>query len=79
MMWLNYYHIIFISALLSFSLTELYCMHVYRSIINFAIFSDAKNFAVIYLKFKQRAKLQKDANGIANSDYPDQTAPLGAV
>ena len=28
------------------------------------------NFRVIY---------QKDANGIANSEDPDQTAPLGAV
>ena len=41
-----------------------------------------ENFAVIYLKFKKkRTKLwvfrQKDANGIANSEDPDQTAPLG--
>ena len=42
-------------------------------------------FAEIYLKFKQREKrpnhsvfCQKDANGIANSEDPDQTAPLGA-
>ena len=39
----------------------------------------------IYLKFKQtrRPKLKvfyrNDANGIANSEDPDQTAPLGAV
>ena len=26
-----------------------------------------------------RVFLQKDANGIANSEDPDQTAPLGAV
>ena len=26
-----------------------------------------------------RVFCQKDANGIANSEYPDQTAPLGAV
>ena len=42
-----------------------------------------KNFAVIYLKFKQRGQtLQfhpKDANGIANSEDPDQTVPLEAV
>ena len=35
-----------------------------------------KNFAVIYLKFKQRGQTfgdfpQKDANGIANSEDPD--------
>ena len=46
-------------------------------------FSDPKNCAVIYLKFKQRPNLrefrQKGANGIANSEDPDQTAPLGAV
>ena len=47
-------------------------------------FSDARNFVVIYLKFKQKGKTlkvfhQKDANGIANSEDPDQTAPLGAV
>ena len=42
-------------------------------------------FAVVYLKFKQRGQLnfgifhQKDASGIANSEDPDQTAPLGAV
>ena len=42
-----------------------------------------ENFAVIYLKFKQRPNLKvlphKDANGIANSGDPDQTAPVGAV
>ena len=40
--------------------------------------------AVIYLEFKQRAKpfwifRQKDSDGIANSEDPDQTAPQGAV
>ena len=45
---------------------------------------DPENFAVIYLKFKQkrpnlRVLRQNDANGIANSEDPDQTAPLGAV
>ena len=47
-------------------------------------FSAAKKFAEIYLKFKQRDKtsgyfIKKDANGIANSEDPDQTAPRGAV
>ena len=42
-------------------------------------FSDARKLAVIYLKFKQRDQTLKDANGIANSEDPDQTAPLGAV
>ena len=41
-------------------------------------FSDTRNFAVIHLKFKQ-TKCQKHANGIANSEDPDQTSPLGAV
>ena len=41
-------------------------------------------FAVIYLKFKQRGQTyrvlgQYGANGIANSEDSDQTAPLGAV
>ena len=45
---------------------------------------DTRNFAVIYLKFKQRGQTlmvfcQKDANGQANCEDPDQTAPLGAV
>ena len=47
-------------------------------------FSDTKNFAVIHLKFKQKGQnlrviFQNDANGIADSEDPDQTAPLGAV
>ena len=47
-------------------------------------FRTLKNFAVIYLKFKQTGQTlkgvcQNGANGIANSDDPDQTAPLGAV
>ena len=38
-------------------------------------------FAIIYLKFKQRGQPlrvfgQNGANGIANSEDPDQTAPL---
>ena len=43
-------------------------------------FSDARNFAVIHLKFKQRQNLKvfckKYASGIANTEDPDQTAPL---
>ena len=47
-------------------------------------FWDARNFAVIYLKFNQRGQTlrafcQNGANGIANSKDLDQTAPLGAV
>ena len=43
-----------------------------------------ENVAEIYLKFKKTGQsfgyfVQKDANGIANSEDPDQTAPLGAV
>ena len=44
------------------------------------LFQTAETFAVIYLKFKKRGQTfgifcQKDANGIANSGDPDQTAP----
>ena len=39
-----------------------------------------KTFAVIYLKFNKRPNIwvfrQKDAIGIANSEDPDQTAPV---
>ena len=47
-------------------------------------FSDAKhvfcNLPKIQIKRpKLRIFCQKDANGIANSEDPDQTAPLGAV
>ena len=50
----------------------------------FLNFGTPENFAVIYLKFKKRGSnlwvfRQKDANAIANSENPDQTAPLGAV
>ena len=52
--------------------------------VNFLNFQTPENFAVIYLKFKQkcpnlRVFHQKDVNGIANSEDPDQTAPLGVV
>ena len=44
-------------------------------------FSDIRNIAVMYLKFKQRGQTlrvfcQSGANEIANSEDPDQTAPL---
>ena len=38
-----------------------------------------KNFAVIILKLEKRGLHPKDADSIANSEDPDQTAPLGAV
>ena len=43
-----------------------------------------ENFAVNYLKLKQRGQtieyfVEKMQKGIANSEDPDQTAPLGAV
>ena len=47
-------------------------------------FSDARKLCCNLPKIKEkRPKLmvfhQKDANGIPNSEDPDQTAPLGAV
>ena len=52
--------------------------------VKFLKFRTPENFAVNYLKFKKRGQSvlvfrQKDSNGIANSEDPDQTAPLGAV
>ena len=52
--------------------------------VKFLNFWTPENFAVIYLKFKKkrpnlRVFHQIDVNGIANSEDPDQTAPLGAV
>ena len=52
--------------------------------VKFLNFRMPENFAVIYLKIQtKRPNLwvfrQKDANGKANSEDPDQTAPLGAV
>ena len=63
-------------------------MHsVYHKVPKFSKFLNFRapeNFAVNYLKFKQRGHTiehfdQKDANEIANSEDPDQTAPLGVV
>ena len=46
-------------------------------------FSDARKLCCNLPKTQKRSNLwvfrQKDANGIANSEDPDQTAPLGAV
>ena len=47
-------------------------------------FSDARNFCCNLPKIQTKRQnlrvfRQKDANGIANSEDPDQTAPLGAV
>ena len=52
--------------------------------VKFLNFPTPENFAVIYLKFKQRGQtlgyfVKKDANGITNSEDPVQTASLGAV
>ena len=58
--------------------------HLNQATIKFLNLRTAENFAVIYKKIQaKRPKLrvfyQNDANGIANSEDPDQTAPLGAV
>ena len=47
-------------------------------------FSDARKLCCNLPKIQEKRPnlwvlRQKDANGIANSEYPDQTAPLGAV
>ena len=52
--------------------------------VKFLNFGTPEICAVIYLKFNQRGQTlrefcQNGANGIANSEDPDQTAPLGAV
>ena len=48
--------------------------------VKFLNFGWPEFFAVIYRKFKQKDQtegiLSKGANGIANSEDPDQTAPL---
>ena len=43
--------------------------------VKFLNFWTPESFTVNYLKFKQKVFHQKDANGIANSEDPDQTAP----
>ena len=52
--------------------------------VKFLNFWMPENFAEIYLKFKKTGQTfgyfgKKDGNGIANSEDPDQTAPLGAA
>ena len=42
-------------------------------------FLDSQNIAVITLKFIKIGLTAEKANEIANSEDPDQTAPLGAV
>ena len=60
-------------------------MLLWRNTIKFINFRTPEIIAVFYLKFKQRVGAylgvfcQKDANGLANSEDPDQTAPLRAV
>ena len=54
-----------------------------QNTVKFLNFRMPENIAVIYLKLKKRPKLgvfyQNEAKRIANSEDPDQTAPLGAV
>ena len=57
---------------------------VSRFTVKFLNFGTPEIFAVIYLKFKQRGQTlrvfcQNGANGIANSEDPDQTSSLGVV
>ena len=61
--------------------TDNFCCH---NTVKFLNFRTPEKFAVIYLKLKKKAQtleyfVKKNANGIANSEDPDQTAPLGAV
>ena len=54
---------------------------VYRKVPNF---SEARKLCCNLPKFQTKRSMlrvfhQNDANGIANSEDPDQTAPLGAV
>ena len=54
---------------------------IWDNTVKFLNFGTPEIFAVIYLNFKQRGQTykrvfcQKDANVIANSDDPDETAP----
>ena len=54
---------------------DLFCFLLHR---NTPKSSVAQTFAVITLK-SERGRLTKDADGMANSADPDQTAPLGTV
>ena len=54
----------------------------FTTTVKYLNFRTPENFAVIYLQTKRQNRLifrLKDANGIANSEDPDQTAPRGAV
>ena len=51
----------------------------YGNTVKFLNFRTPENFAVIYLKLKQRSQTLGISNGITNSEDPDQTAPLGTV
>ena len=58
-----------------------FCQEVYRKVPKF---SDARTFCCYLPKVQTKRPIfgvfhPKDANGIANSEDPDQTAPLGAV
>ena len=57
--------------------------HHVQFTVSSSIFGRQIKFAVIYLKFKQRPNLsvfcQKDENGIANSEDPDQTASRSSL
>ena len=47
--------------------------------VNFLNIRTHKKFVVITLKFDHRVRSPNDADGMANSVDPDQTASLGAV
>ena len=64
-----------------FTLMLLSVVEITVKLLNFQM---QEKFAVIHLKFKLRGQTvrvfrQNGANGIANSEDPDQNAPLGAV
>ena len=57
---------------------------ILMSTVKFQNFRTPENFAVLLSKIQTkrpnlRVFCQKGGNGIANSEDPDQTAPLGAV
>ena len=65
---------------LLYAISAISCQNI--NTVQFLNFQTPENFAVLYLKFKRpnlRVFRQKDTNGIANIEDPDQTAPLGAV
>ena len=59
------------------------CVMVVLYTVNFLNIRTPKKFVVITLKFElwlyHRVMSPNDADGMANSVDPDQTAPLGAV